>query len=459
MKQKNAKGKLMFTALYFPLLFFWFLPVHSQSQWVNLFNGKDLSGFQQLGGKAQYSVEDGAIVGTTVAGTPNSFLATEKMYGDFILELEMWMDVAANSGIQVRSNSNPNYLQGRVHGYQVEVDPSDRGWSGGVYDESRRGWLYPLEWNPSAKNLFKLGAWNQYRIEFVGNTLRTFINGKPAAYVIDNMTATGFIALQVHSIRDAAEAGRKIKWKNVRIQTNKVKTTPWDGKQKVVNLIPNTLSPEEVKNGFSLLFDGKSTKGWRGAYKSAFPAQGWEIADGELRVLKSNGGESTNGGDIVTVKKYKAFVLEFEFKLSEGANSGVKYFVTEAEGNKGSAIGLEFQILDDARHPDAKAGTNGNRTLGSLYDLITSTKHPNAKKAIGEWNRGTVVVYPDNRVEHWLNGILVVSYVRGSAEYRSLVAASKYKNWKDFGEASEGSILLQDHGDAVAFRSIKIKTL
>jgi hypothetical protein len=137
----------------------------------------------------------------------------------------------------------------------------------------------------------------------------------------------------------------------------------------------------------------------------------------------------------------------------------VKYFVTEKEGNKGSAIGLEYQILDDDKHPDAKLGVGGNRTLASLYDLIPSLKIKRGLHNMGEWNFGRVVVYPDNRVEHWLNGYKVVEYVRGSPTYLALVARSKYAQWTDFGMAEKGRILLQDHGDNVSFRSIKIKEL
>ena len=131
--------------------------------------------------------------------------------------------------------------------------------------------------------------------------------------------------------------------------------------------------------------------------------------------------------------------------------------MTEQEKNTGSAIGLEFQILDDAKHPDAKLGAAGNRKLASLYDLIPSYKFTNSHKKIGEWNHGRVVVYPDNRVEHWLNGHKVVSYVRGDNIFKALVARSKYEKFPNFGEAEKGHILLQDHGNAVSFRSIKIK--
>jgi hypothetical protein len=224
-------------------------------------------------------------------------------------------------------------------------------------------------------------------------------------------------------------------------------------------MMPNTLSEQEKKNGVVLLWDGKTTAGWRGAYKDNFPANGWAIKDGALTVMKSAGSESENGGDIVTQQKFGAFDLQFEFKMTEGANSGVKYFVTESEGNKGSAIGLEYQVLDDDKHPDAKQGAAGNRTLGSLYDLIPSVKIKRGLHAIGEWNAGRIVVYPDNRIEHWLNGYKIVEYQRGTPIYNALVARSKYAKWENFGMAEKGSILLQDHGDEVSFRSIKIREL
>lgn len=425
---------------------------------TSLFNGKDLTGWKQLNGKADYKVINGEIVGITKAGEPNSFLATTKDYGDFILELELLVDPTMNSGIQFRSESTADYRDGRVHGYQMEVDPSARAWSGGIYDEARRGWLYTLELSPKAKTAFKNGVWNKYRIEAIGNTMRTWVNGVPTANVVDDLTPKGFIALQVHAIGKDDKPGKEIRWRNIKIQTKNLKPSAPD-KIEVVNLIPNNLSAQEKHNGYYLLFDGKSVDQWRGAYKKEFPKGGWKVNDGMLSVEKSNGAESTNGGDIVTKKQYGAFEMKFDFNLTEGANSGVKYFVTESEGNKGSAIGPEYQILDDERHPDAKLGKDGNRTLGSLYDLITSKKIPAAQKKIGEWNQGIIRVYPDNKIEYWLNGYKILEYTRGSQEFLDLVAASKYKDWKNFGMAPKGHILLQDHGDKVSFRSLKIKEL
>lgn len=218
----------------------------------------------------------------------------------------------------------------------------------------------------------------------------------------------------------------------------------------------NSLSKKEEKRGWKLLWDGKTTEGWRGARLTTFPQKGWVIENGILKVLPFNGGESVNGGDIVTKRDYHNFILKVDFKITEGANSGIKYFV-DSDLNKGggSAIGCEFQILDDVRHPDAKLGVKGNRTVGSLYDLIPArTEKP---FEIASWNTAMIVVQ-ENHVEHWLNGMKVVEYDRNTQEWNALVAYSKYKDWPNFGN-HDGLILLQDHGNEVWFKNIKIKEL
>lgn len=433
--------------------------ITGQEQWENLFNGKNLKGWKKLNGTAEYVIRDGAIIGISKSNTPNTFLATEKMYSDFILELEYRIDDALNSGVQFRSNSLKDYKEGRVHGYQFEFDPSPRGWSGGIYDESRRGWLYPLDKNPSAKKAFKSGVWNKIRIEAIGSSIRTWLNDIPCADVLCNMTPSGFIALQVHGIKDDALAGKEIAWRNIRICTKDLEAVRRPNLNNIpqVNCIDNTLTEIEKQQGWKLLWDGKTTEGWRGARLKTFPAKGWAINDGILKVEKSAGGESTNGGDIVTIKKYKNFELSVDFRITDGANSGVKYFVdTELNQGKGSSIGCEFQILDDRNHPDANKGVNGNRKLGSLYDLMAAPENKPFRR--GFFNTARIVV-KGSKVEHYLNDIKIVEYERGTQMWRALVAFSKYNVWPNFGEAEEGHILLQDHGDEVWFKNIKIREL
>lgn len=438
-----------------------------KESWKNLFDGKSLQGWKILNGKAKYQVINGTIVGTTVTGEPNSFLATNDTYGDFILELDLIVG-EMNSGIQFRSFSdtssngtkaNPQISDGRVRGYQVEVDPSDRGWSGGIYDEARRGWMYQTEMNPAAKKAFIKNGWNRYRIEAIGSVIRTWVNEIPVTYMVDDMNLKGFIALQVHGVKDRKD-GQQVAWKNIRIQTGAaMRPRPLDTITPVANYTLNTLSPQEKAQGFSLLFNGKNLDGWRAAGQTVPPAKGWEVDNGILHVLPDDTTRSSKFGDLVTVNQFKAFELNFDFKLTEGANSGIKYFVTES-GNSKAGLGLEFQILDDERHPDAKLGTEGNRTMGSLYDLIPSDKiDVRFQQKIGEWNHGKIVVYADNLVQHWLNGFKVVEYRRGSNIYKVLVAHSKFVKYKNFGLADKGPILLQDHGNAVFFKNIKIRAL
>ncbi len=183
-------------------------------EWVSLFNGKNLEGWEQINGTATYEVEDGCIVGTTVEGSPNSFLCTKKYYSDFELVFDVKVDPRLNSGVQIRSNSTEDYRNGRVHGYQVEI--STNGNAGFIYDEARRGWLSKDRTDPQARQAFDADGWNHYRVLCDGDTIKTWVNGVPVADLHDSMTSTGFIGLQVHSFKGDTPAW--VRWRNIRLR-------------------------------------------------------------------------------------------------------------------------------------------------------------------------------------------------------------------------------------------------
>ncbi len=228
----------------------------------------------------------------------------------------------------------------------------------------------------------------------------------------------------------------------------------------------NGLTAAEKADGWEMLWDGETTNGWRSPKTDAFPKNGWKIDQGILSTLENKGEEAAGGGDIITLKTYSDFELKVDFRFTAGANSGIKIFVQPnispiskagEPAAVGSAIGLEFQILDDKLHPDAKLGHNGDRTIGSLYDLIPA---PANKKVmlVGQWNHAHIIS-KGKHVEFYLNGVKTVEFDRGSPDFQAKVAASKYHNIPRFGEWDEGHIMLQEHGNAVSFCNIKLKPL
>nr|NQU89512.1 DUF1080 domain-containing protein [Bacteroidota bacterium] len=239
-------------------------------------------------------------------------------------------------------------------------------------------------------------------------------------------------------------------------QTKKVKKGN-DQADQIAEALPNTLTQKEIDDGWVLLFDGKTPKGWRGYSLGSFPEKGWLIEDGTLHVLGSGRGEAGGGGDIITDKKYGNFELSLEWKVSEGGNSGIFYLAQEKPKQPIWKSAPEMQILDNAKHPDAKLGKDGNRAAGSLYDLIPGKFE--AVKPAGEWNHAKVLVYKGT-VVHWMNGENVLEYHLWTPDWKEMVENSKFKDYEDFmNPAEEGYIGLQDHGDDVWFRNIKIKEL
>ena len=431
----------------------------NEEGWEILFNGKDLTGWRELNGKHKWEVRDGIIIGTDVHNQPNGFLCTEKDYGDFILELEVSIDTLMNnSGIQFRSLSTPDYLNGRVHGYQMELDPKPQRWSGSIYDEGgRRGWLYTTELNEPGKKAFKNNQWNTFRIECFGTTNRTWVNGIPIAHLVDAASTKGFIGLQLHANSPTdPPGGNQVRFRNIRIKTKNIKPSPPDDIF-VVNMIPNDLSLQERKAGYVLLWDGRSEKGWRTPYTPSFPKSGWQVRNNELAFLRSE--DNSSARELMTTSPYSSFILKFDFKISKGANSGVKYFVAPDKKKKAASPGNtivapEYQIIDDSIQ-----GVTATRTLGSLTELIAARKTGGGTKRIGEWNQGLIKVLPDNKVEYWLNGYKILEYNRRSSDYLTRLSNSIYAGLPVFATATKGYILLEGQSGEVSFRSIKIKPL
>lgn len=224
----------------------------------------------------------------------------------------------------------------------------------------------------------------------------------------------------------------------------------------------NRLTKEEKENGWKLLFDGYSSEDWRGITKNHFPEQGWEIKNGQIRIVATDGAESGNGGDIITTNKYGDFELTWEWRmLTKGGNSGVKYYVKEELTDNGNyGYGLEYQILDDPNHPwmlEGKMKPNDYHTVGALYEFFPPSQDKKVKP-LGEWNSSRIIA-KNNHVEHWLNGEKILDYQRGGKKFMKMLKKSKFKDVDDFGQAEKGHILLQDHGSKVHFRNIKIREL
>ena len=213
-------------------------------------------------------------------------------------------------------------------------------------------------------------------------------------------------------------------------------------------LISNGIIQAQTKAGWRPLFNGKTLEGWKNAQHDTLPEKSWSVENGELTFDPSKG----HGSDIITTRSFKDFDLSVQFKISEGGNSGIKYFLLP-----NTSLGCEFQIIDDNKHPDAKLGVNGNRKTGALYDILPADPNKPYKPA-GEWNTARIVV-KGNHAEHWLNGVKIVAYERDSEAFKEAIAKSKFNTTQGFAAAVSSPILLQAHGDKVTFRNIKIKEL
>jgi len=341
---------------------------------VPLFDGKTLKGWEVCNGFADYRVQDGAIVGTTAAGSPNSFLCTTREYGDFLLEFETKTDPALNSGVQIRSHRyvedatvmtfdgqklvERKHPAGRIYGYQVEISNEQDGSSGGVYDEARRGWLANIASDPAASKAFKDNQWNRYRIAAVGDSIKTWVNGVPAADLVDPLDLTGVIALQVHSYKGARPA--QVRWRNIRIR-------------------------DLGRHAWKPLWDGRSLDGW-----SKRGGGSWTIEDGALHAVSVPGDQRS--GLLVSDRSFKDVTVRIKFKILRG-NSGL--FV---RADRDSMACYEVDI-------DAEKRTGGFWEVGGRK-WVTGPED-NAAVRAGDWNEMTASLHGRRIVFH-VNGVKTV---------------------------------------------------
>lgn len=397
-------------------------------EWIDLFNGKDLAHWQNPYDWGKAEVVDGEIHLTTEKS--KWFLSTVQEYSDFIFEVEVKMpEGKSNSGFLFRSHKSKN----KMFGYQAEVDPSDRNWSGGLYDEGRRKWFISPNRDHAASteakeqsiaafveragDCFKRHDWNKYRIECRGDHIKISVNGVTTTDIHDQKDAKGYIALQHHG-----EKGQIYRFRNIRI----------------MELTADDTTACSSSTEWTSLFAFGDFSNWTNLNGDAV-TKGWSIEDGVVH-------RPSRGGDIITKQHYENFELHFDWKISEAGNSGVKY------RTKG-ALGLEYQILDDAKHKDGK---NPTHRVGSLYELVAA---PDSKPIhpVGEWNQSRILAN-GNTIQHWLNGEKIVDIEVGSDDWNQRFQKSKYSKHKDFAN-SAGPILLQDHNDEVWFKNVRMREL
>ena len=419
-------------------------------EWEVLFDGKSTSalrGYQMdtFPGDG-WNVKDGTL--RTIPDGKVVDIVTKKEYRNFELVFDWKVTPGANSGVMYRVDESLESPWHTGPEYQV-LDDSKH--ADGKSPLTSAGSLYALI-SAQNKTLQPVGKFNQSRIVLAGNSLEHWLNGsKVVACDLDSYGVktliekskfsphkdftkkrTGHIVFQHHH--------DEVWFKNI-----KVRALPEPEILPEANRV-NALSKPQRDAGWRNLFNGKNTNPWRGFKKEAFPDKGWVIENDCIKHISKGG-----GGDIVTKQKYGQFDFQWEWKVAPSANSGVKYFIME---ERGGAIGHEYQVIDDSKHPDALRGPKWQ--TAAFYDVFPANNR--VIQPVGSFNQSRVMI-KDAQAEHWLNGIMVLSYTLGSKEVLDAVAGSKFKKVDQFGFRHSGHILLQDHSDEVHYRNLKIKRL
>ncbi len=421
------------------------------TEWEILFDGTSTDQFRAFRRESfpsgSWKIEDGQL--RTIPGGEETDLVTKETYGDFELAFEWKAATGANSGVIYRVSEAFGRSWHTGPEYQV-LD--DAGHPNGNNPLTAAGSLYALI-SAEGKTLKPAGEYNTSRIIAQGNRIEHWLNGKKVvdlelgSYAANQLIAkskfanmprfakepTGHICLQHH--RD------EVWFQNVKVRRLPSPSLPARARKN------NRLSLEQRKAGWQNLFNGQNTVRWRGFLKEEFPKIGWIVEHDALKHISQGG-----GGSIVTKNRYREFDFRFEWRVATGANSGVKYFILEKERRQ--PIGHEYQIIDDNQHADALRGSK--RQTAAFYDCLPAKNR--VLKPVGQFNTSRILV-DGKQVEHWLNGVMVLNYTLGSSELLQAIAKSKFKNVEGFGQPQRGRILLQDHGDEVAYRNLRIKKL
>ncbi len=424
---------------------------HKTGEWEVLFDGSNTDHFRAFKRDAfpsqGWKIEDGQL--RTIKGGDEVDIVTKKTYADFELVFEWRVTPGANSGVMYRVSEAFDRSWHTGPEYQVLDDAKHRD---GKNPTTSAGSFYALV-SAEGKTVKSVGEYNTSRIRVHGDLVEHWLNGRKVVAL--ELGSDGLKALIAKSKfadkpRFAQEASGhicfqhhhdEVWFRNIKIRKLPPRVVPAPARR------ANRVSRAQREAGWHNLFNGENTNRWRGFLKESFPEKGWVVDEGTIKHLQRGG-----GGDIVTKDKYETFDFRFEWRVAPGANSGVKYFILEEERRR--TIGHEYQIIDDEKHPDALRGPKW-QTAG-FYDCFPAKNR--VLKPVGDFNSSRILV-EGQQAEHWLNGIMVLNYTLGSPEVLEAVAGSKFRNVEGFGKRHRGRILLQDHGDDVAYRNLRIKSL
>ncbi len=407
----------------------------SHGEVIFLSNGPDLDSW--VADRDHWSSTDEVLIGmSTDEVAISTFLVTEETFLDFRFTASVKVVSGdTHSGLAFRGKIVPDH--GDPYTYAGPLVMFHGNW--GFYDLFGRKDLQ-VDCSEALK-VATPGEWTDVEVLALSNRVRLAVNGVKVAEWVESETdrlMEGPIGLQLAS----SSTPQEIHFKDVVIDSN-----PYDRLLTLQENQPNGLTVAEIANGWISLFDGATTQGWRGYRQEAFPSEGWDVSDGALHKIADGG-----GGDITTLEPYRNFDFSFEWKVAPGANSGIMYRVSESE-ERSYHTGPEYQVLDDDRHKDGKSPLTSAASIYALFPAENKRLKP-----VGEFNTGKIVL-KDNTIEHYLNGDLVVTMEIESQEWKDKISGSKFKKWPNFGTIPAGHIVIQDHGDDVWFRNMKIKPL